>query len=146
MAAPGTANPLRPLPKPTPATLPFWQAAKEHRLLMPRMPDGRYFFYPRVADPETLGEGFTWEEVSGRGTVFSFTVDRRGTHPAFASEVPYVIAIVELEEGPRMTTNIVGCGVDEVYVGMPVEAAFEDVTPEITLVKFRPAGPAQAAS
>lgn len=129
----------RPLPKPTPTTAPFWDAARQHRLVMPKGRGGELFFYPRAVDPVTLSDDLEWVEVSGKGTVYSFTIDRRGTHPAFAAEVPYVIAIVELAEGPRMTTNIVGCGVDEVYIGMAVEAAFEDIDAEITLVKFRPA-------
>jgi uncharacterized OB-fold protein len=77
--------------------------------------------------------------ASGRGTVYAYTVARRPTHPAFAARTPYVIAIVELEEGPRMTTNIVDCNPDSVKIGMAVEAAFEDVSPEVTLVVFRPA-------
>jgi len=71
--------------------------------------------------------------------VYSYTVARRPTHPAFADRVPYVIAIVELEEGPRMTTNVVGCEPDDVHIGMPVRATFEDVDEEIALVCFEPA-------
>jgi hypothetical protein len=80
-----------------------------------------------------------WVKVSGKGTVYSFTIAQQATHHAFAEEVPYVIAIVELAEGPHLTTNIVGCKPEEVRVGMPVVVAFDDVTPEQTLVKFRPA-------
>jgi uncharacterized OB-fold protein len=65
-------------------------------------------------------------------------VVRRPAHPGFRDEVPYVLAIVELEEGPRLTTNIVGVAPEEVRIGMPVEAVFEPATEEITLVKFRP--------
>jgi uncharacterized OB-fold protein len=86
-----------------------------------------------------LSSDLTWTTVSGKGTVYSFTVAREPTHPAFAEDVPYVIAIVELAEGPHITTNLTGCQPSEVRIGMPVVAAFDDVTPEITLVKFRPA-------
>lgn len=72
--------------------------------------------------------------------MYSFTVDRRGTAPAFVSKAPYVVAIVELAEGPHMTTNIVDCAIEDVRIGMAVEAVFEDVNDEITLVKFRPVG------
>ncbi|MDZ7726768.1 MAG: OB-fold domain-containing protein [Dehalococcoidia bacterium] len=72
--------------------------------------------------------------------MYSFTVDRRGSAPAFVDKAPYVIAIIELEEGPHMTSNIVGCEIEDVRIGMPVEAVYEDVTDEITLVKFRPRG------
>ena len=71
--------------------------------------------------------------------MYSFTIARQATHHAFAEDVPYVIAIVELAEGPHITTNIVGCKPEDVQVGMPVIATFDDVTPEMTLVKFRPA-------
>jgi hypothetical protein len=79
-------------------------------------------------------------KASGRGKVYTYTVARLPTHPAFAERVPYVIAIVELQEGPRMTTNIVGCDADSVRIDMEVKATFEDVSDEISLVMFRPVG------
>ena len=129
----------KPLPRPTPLTQAYWDALREHRIVIPRRGDGTYFWYPRVLEPGTLAEGWEWAPVSGRGTVYAFTIDRRGTAIAFAADVPYVIAIVELEEGPRLTTNIVGCAVEEVRIGMPVEAVFEDLEEGVTLLKFRPA-------
>lgn len=134
----GEELPPKPLPHPTPVTQPFWDAAREHRFILPRRRDGRYFWYPRVLAPGGLDDGWEWAPASGRGVVYSFTVDRRGTALAFAGDVPYVIAIVELEEGPHFTTNIVGCAVDDVRIGMPVEAQFDDVDAETTLVRFRP--------
>ena len=77
--------------------------------------------------------------ASGWGTVYSFTVTHQNQAPGFREELPYVLAIVELDEGVRMMTNVVGCAPDAVRVGMRVEVVFEDVTPEITLAKFRPA-------
>jgi uncharacterized OB-fold protein len=74
----------------------------------------------------------------GRGTVYSFTVTHQNQTPGFRDEVPYVLAIVELEEGPRLMTNIVGCAPDAVRIGMPVEVVFDDVTADVTLPKFRP--------
>jgi uncharacterized OB-fold protein len=76
--------------------------------------------------------------VSGRGTVYSYTVARRPTARAFEPDVPYVIAIVELAEGPHLTTNVIDCWPDDVRVGMAVEVAFDDVTEDVTLVKFKP--------
>jgi uncharacterized OB-fold protein len=70
--------------------------------------------------------------------VYSFTVTHQNQSPGFREELPYVLAIVELEEGPRLMTNVVGCAPDAVRIGMPVQAVFEDVTPEVTLLKFRP--------
>ena len=130
--------PPKPVPRPTPVTQPYWDAASEGRLVMPRRADGTYFWYPRPLAPTTLEGGWEWTEVSGRGTVYSFTIDRRGTAAAFANDVPYVIAIVELEEGPHFTSNIVGCPVESVRIGMPVQAIFEPAHDGISLVKFRP--------
>ena len=78
-------------------------------------------------------------KVSGRGTVYSYTIAEAPTHPTFAEDVPYIVAIVELTEGPHITTNITGCKPDAVRIGMPVIATFDEVTPDMTLVKFRPA-------
>ena len=75
-----------------------------------------------------MDRNLDWGEVEPRGTIYSFTVDRRGTAPAFVTQAPYVIAIVELDAGPHLTTNIVGCEVDDVRVDMRVEGVFEDVT------------------
>jgi uncharacterized OB-fold protein len=127
-----------PLPKPTPLTQPFWDAAKQRKLLLPRDSAGRYFFYPRPIAPGSMDDQLDWGEVDPSGTIYSFTIDRRGTAPAFVGQVPYVIAIVELDAGPHLTTNIIGCEVDDVRVGMRVEAVFEDVSDEITLIKFTP--------
>lgn len=130
----------KPLPEPTAATEPFWKAAKEHRLLIQRSKKtGEAVFYPRLVSPFGPGDELEWFEASGRGTVYSYTVARRPTAPQWTNDCPYVIAIVELEEGPHLTTNVVGCDPDDVRVGMPVVAVYDDVTPEVTLVKFRPA-------
>ena len=130
----------KPLPRPTAASLPFWEAAKRHELQIQQCGScGAHIFYPREVCPECLSSDLQWLKVSGKGTVYSYTIAQAPTHPAFAEDVPYVIAIVELAEGPHLTTNITGCKPDEVRVGMPVVAMFDEVTPEITLVKFRPA-------
>ena len=126
----------RHLPRRTPIAAPFFDAAKEHRLSLQKCPRDGVFFYPRTRCPECLGDDWTWETMSGRGVVYSFTVDRVGHDPAQRTRLPLVIAIVELEEGPRMTTNLVECTPEEVEVGMAVEAVFEDVESE-TFVQFR---------
>ena len=86
-----------------------------------------------------MSEDLEWVSVSGRGTVYTFTIVRRAMIPAFQAEVPYVFAIVELEEGPRLATNIVRCDPESVRVDMPVKAHYDDVTEEISLLKFEPA-------
>jgi hypothetical protein len=132
----------KPLPTPTPITKPFWDAAKEHRLSLQRCAAcGKYVFYPRAICPYCGGARLEWTDVSGQGTVYSYTIARRATARPFAPDVPYVIAIVALAEGPHMMTNVVGCDPDSVRIGMAVEAVFDDVTPDVTLVKFRPEPP-----
>lgn len=131
---------LKPLPDPTPATKPYWDAAREHRLLIQRSKKtGAYVFYPRVVSPFGADDELEWVEVSGRGTVYTYTVAHRPTGPQWANEGSYVIAIIALEEGPHMTANVVECEPGDVHIGMPVMATYQDVTPEVTLVQFRPA-------
>ena len=130
----------KPLPEPNPVTKPFWDAAREHRLLIQRsLKTGRHIFYPRAISPYGAGDSLEWVQASGKGTVYSFTVARRPTSPQWGSEPPYVIAVVELAEGVHMTGNVVDCNPDDVRVGMAIEAAYVDVTPEVTLVQWRPA-------
>ncbi len=129
------------LPEPSPLSRPFWEAARRHELMIQRCSAcGVHVFYPRYNCPRCGSPDLQWVKASGRGKVYTYTVARRPTHPAFAERVPYVIAIVELQEGPRMTTNIVGCDADSVRIDMEVEATFEDVSDEISLVMFRPVG------
>jgi uncharacterized OB-fold protein len=99
----------------------------------------RYIFYPRPHCPKCTCTDLEWVPVSGRGKVYSFTIVRRAMIPAYRHDVPYVFAIVELEEGPRLTTNIVNCDPETVRVDMPVKATYDKVTSEITLLKFEPA-------
>lgn len=130
-----------PVPRPSPASLPFWEAARGRRLLIQRSKKtGQFVFYPREISPFGPSDALEWVEVSGRGTVFAFTIAREPTAAHLAGKTPYVIAIVELQEGPHLTANILDCRVEDVSVGMPVEAVFVDISPERTLVQFRPAG------
>jgi len=129
-----------PLPHPSPISAPYWEAARRHELRIQRCVICRqHVFYPRLNCPACGSQQLDWVIASGRGTIYTYTIARRPTHPSFAGRTPLVIAIVELDEGPRMTTNIVGCDPDSVQIGMPVEAVFDDVSPETTLVFFRPA-------
>jgi len=134
-------EPRRPLPTITELTEPYWHATKAGKLLLQRCKScGELVWCPRPACIECGSEQLDWEQVSGRGTVYSFTVIRQvaGRGGAFAKDIPYVIAWVDLEEGPRFYTNIVDCPIDEVKIGMPVEVTFDPVTEEITLPKFKP--------
>ncbi|HPG27536.1 MAG: OB-fold domain-containing protein [Spirochaetaceae bacterium] len=129
----------RPVPRRTPTSAPWLDAAREGRLRIQRCPRDGFFYYPRNRCPVCLGADWAWEDVSGRGTLYSWTVDRVGHDPAQRSQVPLVVAIVELEEGPRLTSRIVGCAPEDVSIGMPLEVCFEDLGRE-TLVHFKPRG------
>lgn len=130
----------KPLPRPTVVSGPFWEAAKAHRLVVQRCRAcGHLQHYPRPFCTRCAGVDLDWQECSGRGTVYAFTVVRQAANPAFAEDVPYVHAVVALAEGPHITTTITGCPPEAVRVGMPVQAVFDDVTTAVTLIRFRPA-------
>ena len=129
---------FKPLPKPSPTSLPFWEAARRHELKLQHCGACKAFiYYPRNRCPTCFSENLEWRPVSGRGKVYSYTVVRRASARSFA-DGPYVLAIVQLDEGPRMTTNI-EAPPEQLRVDMPVKVFFDDVTPERTLVKFKPA-------
>jgi uncharacterized protein len=129
----------KPLPAIDSESRPFWQAAREHRLAIMRCRDcGKHFFYPRELCPFCHNAAVEWVNASGRGKVYTFTIARRPSGPAFKADVPYVVALVELEEGPRLMTNIVTSRVEDVRIGQAVKAVYDDVTDEVTLVKFAP--------
>jgi len=128
-----------PLPRLDEESRGYWEALARHELYFQRCRDcGTKRFYPRALCPVCLSSATEWVRASGRGTVYSFTVTYQNQSPGFREELPYVLAIVELDEGVRMMTNVVGCAPDAVRVGMAVEVVFEDVTAEVTLAKFRP--------
>jgi uncharacterized protein len=129
-----------PLPVPTPESRPFWDAAKQHRLSIPYCNScARSFFYPRPLCPHCLGADLDWRDASGRARLISYVVPQRPPRN-FRSSGPFVIGIVELAEGPRMMSNIVGVEAkpQQLSCDMPLEVVFEDVTAEITLPLFRP--------
>ena len=100
---------------------------------------GQLRHLPKPWCPECLSKEFTWSTLSGRGEVYSYTIMHRAPATSFQHDIPYAVALVELEEGVRMISNLVGCPIEEVRIGMPVRAVYEDVTPEVTLFKFTPA-------
>ena len=129
----------KPLPRIDEESRGYWEALARHELYFQRCREcGTKRFYPRALCPRCLSSATEWVRASGWGTVYSFTVTHQNQAPGFREELPYVLAIVELDEGVRMMTNVVGCAPDAVRIGMPVQVVFEDVTAEITLAKFRP--------
>jgi hypothetical protein len=134
------AAPEKPIPRPAPESVPYWEAARQHRLELPRCNAcGKFWFPPSQSCPHCLASDFTWRAVSGEGKVFSFVTFHRVYHPAFAADVPYVVALVELAEGPRLLSNIVGVSPDAVRCEMPVKVTFDDVADGVSIPKFTPA-------
>ncbi len=132
----------KPLPRPEAPELtkPFWEATKRHELVLPRCKDcDHFFFYPREVCPVCLSPKLEYARVSGKGRLHTFTVVRQPVNPAFNDDVPYIYAVIQLDEGPRMVSNLVECSIEDAKVDMPVTVVFDDVTPEWTLVKFKPA-------
>ncbi len=135
MAAPVS----KPVPVPTRETKPYWEGCKKHELRVQQCTAcGHHQFYPRLYCTACMSEKVEWVQASGKGKVLSFTVVYRPVTQAFAAEVPYVVALVTLDEGPQMMTNIIGCAPEKVHIGMSVEVTFEDWTEEISVPKFRP--------
>jgi uncharacterized OB-fold protein len=129
----------KPLPAPDMISAEYWSALASGRLLVQRCPDcRRRQFYPRAVCTQCGGDP-TWEEVSGRGTVYTFTVIRQNGVPSFRDETPYVVAMIELEEGPRLMGNVTGCSVEEVRVGMAVRAYAVEAESGIAIPLWEPA-------
>ena len=118
--------PVKPVSQPDELTEPFFAAGEEGRLLLATCAACGEMRLPTAPTcPTCLGEGFEWQEVSGRGTVYTFAIMHQRYHPAWEPDLPYNIAVVELDEGPRMPANIIGIENDEIVVGMPVEVVWE---------------------
>lgn len=140
-ATAGAAPETVPGPPPdiNPVTQPFWDAAARHELLIQRCPDcGRYQHEPIVLCPACHGS-LGWERVSGRGELYSFVVIHQALHPAFAGRTPYNVAVVQIEEGPFLTTRVVGVDNSDLAIGMKLKVSFEDRPGEATLPVFEPA-------
>lgn len=133
----------RPLPHPiTPEAKPYWDGARAGKLMIPKCRAcGKAFLYPRVLCPHCSSHEIAWIQASGRGTLYSFEIAHQIINKAFKVNTPVILAMVELEEGPRMLTNLVNVAADPkaLRCDMPVEVVFEKVTDEISLPMFQPA-------
>lgn len=137
MPSEDTANITRPLPSPEPETAPFWEGANSHKLLIQRCVNcQRHQFYPRFFCGACAGD-VEWVQTSGNGQVHSFTIVRQNGTPPFDGLVPYVLALIDLDEGVRMMGNVVDIAVEDVTIGMPVEVGFLTVTDTVTLPIWR---------
>lgn len=131
----------RPMPVPTPTSRPFWDALREHRICIQYSPStGRYVFYPRVLAPGTLADDLEWREISGAGSLYTFTLSYRPVSPHFVDDVPQLLAIVQWDEGPRFSTEIVNAEPDAIRVGMRVGPVFTDYPNDgVTMLRYEPA-------
>ncbi len=135
-----TSEYIKPIPIIQTWTEQFWKAAKEHKLLIQVCEDCQTrIFYPKKVCPECWSSNLTWEEASGKGKVYSFSVMQDMVEPKFWADIPYVLAMVDLEEGIRLMTRIVACDPEAVEIDMEVEVVFEDITKDCALPFFKPA-------
>ncbi|HEX5586781.1 MAG TPA: Zn-ribbon domain-containing OB-fold protein [Acidimicrobiia bacterium] len=132
----------RPLPLIDDTNRHYWEAAREHRLVMLRCAAcGTWVHPPRGACRVCRSDRLEPEELSGRGHVYSWSVMNSPGNPGFEDRIPYAVLVVELEEQQGLFTigNVVDCPLDEIEIGMPLEVTWEDVTDEITLPQWQPA-------
>jgi uncharacterized OB-fold protein len=129
------------LPTPEADTLQFWEATRQGRLLIRHCADcGAFSYYPRPFCPKCWSDRVSWHEASGEATLYSWSVVHRNDQPPFSDRVPYVAAIVDLAEGPRMMTNVVDTPFERLAVGMALRVRFMAISDEFTIPVFAPAG------
>ena len=132
-----------PLPVPTALSQPHWDGCRDGKLLVQRCDKcNAYVFIPQHCCTACQSRDLSWVESSGHGQVYAFSIVHRPPRPQF--EAPYVVAIIELEEGWHMLSNVVNCATEDVFVGMPVAVTFEALSDEITLPYFQPAAGARS--
>ena len=130
---------VRPLPQITETTKPFWDALKEERVRLQFCIEcDRWVFYPRSNCPTCLTTDMQWREIDGLGTLYSFTVARTPPSPHFSEDVPFYIAMVDLDVGVRLTSSITQADSNEVRVGMRLQPFFDHINDEVSLLRFRP--------
>jgi uncharacterized OB-fold protein len=130
------------LPIQYPEEQPYWEAAKQHRLVLQRCDGcGKVWFPVGPTCPFCQSNKFTWTQMSGRGRVHNYVIYHKPWVPYYKDKVPYALVQVQIEEGPRLTTNLLNVPVDQVKIGMLVQAAWEDLTDDVTLLQFTPVTP-----
>lgn len=126
-------------PRPTPETETYWQGCRNHELLLQRCSQcDESQFYPRIVCNKCMSDDLQWVRASGRGEVLTFTIVRHAVSKGYAADVPYVVALIRLDEGPIMMSNVVDCDPESVVIGTPVEVLFEDWSDEVSIPQFRP--------
>jgi uncharacterized OB-fold protein len=129
---------VKPRPRPTPVTRPFWDALRAERVDLQRCDEcGQWVHYPRVRCNRCLSPWLSWHTVSGPGTVYTFSVARQATAPVFVDEVPQILAIVVLDEGVRVSTTLVDVDPADVHIGQRVVPVFDHGDDGVTLLRYR---------
>ena len=133
-------------PKPVPSwdNYEFWAACQRHELRIQRCTDcGEYRFQPRPYCPACQSRSFEWPLISGKGTVYTYTISYPPVLPAFEAKTPFNAVVVQLDEGPFMVSNLIGWPQEaEIPIGLPVEVVFDDIDEELTIPQFRARGAA----
>lgn len=136
----------KPLPQPTPISAPFWDALKAHQVRLQQCDDcAHWIFFPRAHCPRCVSSKLTWRNVSGAGTVYTYTVARVPTLPEFADEMPQILAVVEFDEGPHVNTTLIGIDESQLRVGMRVRPVFDERPGTVTLLRYTSLESAQAS-
>lgn len=138
----------KPKPEPVvqPWAQPYWDAAREHRFVLQYCNScARHIHYPRIACPHCSSEDLGWREASGRGTIYSYTVVESNAPSAFIEDIPYVVAVIRLEEGVQMLSNVVDCDPYILRCDQPVEVTFKALNDRFTLPCFVPVRDAAGA-
>lgn len=132
-------RPARFEPPTSEVTQPFWDATREKRLLLQWCPAcNEAVFYPREACPRCLRLDLDWRPASGRGVVYAVSIQHKAALPGLADRVPYAVALIDLDEGVRLMSNVVGCDIDDVVIGLPVEVTWEPLSDGRNLPQFQP--------
>ena len=130
----------KPLPIINEDNAPYWEYAKKHELRMQKCTRCGYIRFPvSIVCPKCHSMEAEWTRLSGRGKGYSYIIYHQAYHPSYKDDIPYAVAIIQLDEGPRMESNITGCQMEDIKIDMPVEVYFDDVTEDISLPKFKPA-------
>jgi len=130
----------KPLPVTNEDNAPYWEYCHKHELRMQKCtPCGHIRFPVSVICPKCHSMESEWTRLSGKGKVYSYVIYHLAYHPSYKNDIPYAVAIIQLDEGPRMESNITGCKVEDIKIDMPVEVYFDDVTEDISLPKFKSA-------
>ncbi len=129
-----------PMPTPIDRTQPFWDGLREGRVRIQYSPSSdQWVFYPRSHAPLTLADDLEWRDISGEGTLYTYTIARRPTAPDFAGQEPQIIAVVELDEGPRLTSTLVNVAETAITIGMRVRPVFDHISDaDTTLLRYAP--------